>query len=82
MMTGVVALVLALVGCLEGPAEIEPPPDDARSVLFLGNSLTYTNDLPLMLDRMLEEGLGEDRNVPPCRFSHQRVPPGLEGRGR
>lgn len=49
-----------LLACLPGPADIEPPPDDVRSVLFIGNSLTYTNDLPGMLEVLLEEGLGED----------------------
>jgi hypothetical protein len=49
-----------LPACLPGPADIEPPPDGVRSVLFIGNSLTYTNDLPGMLELLMEEGLGED----------------------
>jgi hypothetical protein len=52
-----VALVL---GCVGGPTEVEPPPTGVRSFLFVGNSLTYTNDLPGVLEVLLEEGLGED----------------------
>jgi hypothetical protein len=54
------ALVLGAMACLPGPTEIEPPPEGVRSFLFVGNSLTYTNDLPGMLERMLEAGLDED----------------------
>jgi hypothetical protein len=59
---GATALILLLgaLACLPGPAEIEPPPDDTRSFLFVGNSLTYTNDLPAMVERLLEAALDED----------------------
>jgi hypothetical protein len=53
-------LLLAALACLPGPTEIEPPPDGVRSFLFVGNSLTYTNDLPNVLERLLEAGLDED----------------------
>ena len=40
-------LLLALLpGCLPGQNPLEPLPPGGRHVLFLGNSLTYTNDLP------------------------------------
>lgn len=39
-------------GCLgQGPGEPNFPPGTTR-VLFIGNSLTYTNDLPAMLERV------------------------------
>ena len=38
------------------PDEIVPPAPEALSVLFIGNSLTYTNDLPAMLSALLEDG--------------------------
>lgn len=40
---------LALVSCGSSPTEPEPPPGAYR-VLFVGNSLTYTNDLPAMVE--------------------------------
>ncbi|HWA40984.1 MAG TPA: hypothetical protein VG712_05185 [Gemmatimonadales bacterium] len=40
---------LALVSCGSTPTEPEPPPGAYR-VLFVGNSLTYTNDLPAMVE--------------------------------
>ena len=54
------ALVLALLvlGC--GASSSGPDPDDIPidadvTILFIGNSLTYTNNLPGMLQRLLEE---------------------------
>jgi hypothetical protein len=38
--------VAIVVGCSSATATNEPP---TRSLLFIGNSLTYTNDLPGML---------------------------------
>lgn len=76
------ALVVLLVGCLEGPAEIEAPPEEALSVLFLGNSLTYTNNLPAMLDRLLEEGLGEEVYVESVSLANWGLPDHWAGRGR
>ncbi|KPJ83288.1 MAG: hypothetical protein AMS19_04935 [Gemmatimonas sp. SG8_23] len=55
-----IATVVSLLGCLGGPTDVEPPPEDVRSILFIGNSLTYENDLPGMLEILMEEGLGED----------------------
>jgi len=52
-----------LLACAPGPADIELPPEGVRSVLFIGNSLTYTNDLPGTLEALLEEGLGEDVHI-------------------
>lgn len=52
--------VLALSGCVGGPSEVEAPPGDEMSILFLGNSLTSTNNLPGIVERLLEAGSGED----------------------
>ena len=43
-----VALVLiaAAASCLSAPSVLEPPPAGGIHVLFIGNSLTYVNDLP------------------------------------
>ena len=53
-------LAVGLLACLPSPAEVEAPPPDTRNFLFLGNSLTYTNDLPGMFERLLEAALDED----------------------
>lgn len=53
----VVLLLLFLVGsgCLGNPSEVEPPIGDAElRVLFIGNSLTYTNNLPAMVQTVAE----------------------------
>jgi hypothetical protein len=43
----IVALILALAGCLGNPVAVpDIPPTGGRRVLFIGNSLTYTWDLP------------------------------------
>ncbi len=44
-------------GC-QSPAASGPPPDPIR-VLFIGNSLTYTNDLPGMVDSIARRAAGE-----------------------
>ena len=36
--------------------DIVPPAPEALSLLFVGNSLTYTNDLPSMVAALLEDG--------------------------
>jgi hypothetical protein len=41
-----VAACLASVACLPGAKTVEPLPAGGHHVLFIGNSLTYTNDLP------------------------------------
>jgi hypothetical protein len=40
---------IAAVGCLGAGASLEPLPAGGHHVLFVGNSLTYTNDLPATL---------------------------------
>ena len=50
---GVIA-VLALVATDYGSAADEPP-EDARQVLFIGNSHTFYNDLPAMVERLANE---------------------------
>jgi len=53
----VFVVVFALSGCGAGPTE---PIIADYSILFIGNSLTYTNDLPLTLKRLLSySDLGE-----------------------
>ena len=57
---------LAVMGCALTPfacgsTPTAPGPDDF-GVLFIGNSLTYSNDLPEMLERLLELG-GVDNPV-------------------
>lgn len=59
------AVVLLLVGpmlaaCQE---EITAPGPGERGVLFVGNSLTYVNDLPGMVERLLELGGMPDFHV-------------------
>jgi hypothetical protein len=54
------ALSLAVImgmGCGLGPAGVGsgPPPEADVSILFVGNSLTATNNLPGMLERLLTE---------------------------
>jgi hypothetical protein len=44
-------LLAALVACAGTSPEPLPPDDDLR-ILFIGNSLTYTNNLPDMVERM------------------------------
>ncbi|MDX1395378.1 MAG: SGNH/GDSL hydrolase family protein [Gemmatimonadota bacterium] len=53
------ALVIAVLalGCgatSTGPDPDEVPDDADLTILFIGNSLTYTNNLPAMLQRLLE----------------------------
>ncbi len=50
------AAVVGVLGCSNAPlAPATPPPEAALSVLFVGNSLTYSNDMPLMLLGLLQE---------------------------
>src|SRR5829696_4818597 len=43
------ALLLVAIACGGG---VEPDPPGTRRLLFLGNSLTYTNDLPAMVEAL------------------------------
>ncbi|HET7230453.1 MAG TPA: hypothetical protein VFJ16_10660 [Longimicrobium sp.] len=48
-MLGVAALALVLACGGAGPTQVE---EDGRGVLFIGNSLTYANDLPEMVQAL------------------------------
>ena len=52
----VAATWLVLVGCAANPTQ---PSGGGEGILFIGNSLTYSNDLPGMLAALLQEGGGE-----------------------
>ncbi len=43
------ALAAGLLGCLSGEAALTPLPPGGMHVLFIGNSLTYVNELPRTL---------------------------------
>ena len=47
-----VACGLAVLGSCGGTSPDPLPPDDDLRILFIGNSLTYVNDLPGMVERM------------------------------
>ena len=47
-------LLAGLPGCLGGELPFEPLPEGGHHVLFIGNSLTYFNDLPGTLARLAE----------------------------
>jgi hypothetical protein len=51
-------IFLALASCSGSNASVEPPPTTLYRILFIGNSLTYFNDLPLTVAQ-----LGASRNV-------------------
>jgi len=55
-----VAAVALVVACGQGPVEFEE--GDGRGVLFIGNSLTYANDLPEMV-RALALASGETLRI-------------------
>jgi hypothetical protein len=65
-------ILLAALGCVlgcDGPANL-PSDDELRlDVLFIGNSLTYWNDLPGMLARLFERG-----GAGPVRFESVTSP--------
>ena len=42
------ALLLLILSC----GSVDPEREDARKVLFVGNSLTYANDLPRMVEAL------------------------------
>lgn len=46
---------LLAIACMPSPVAYQEVPEDV-DVLFIGNSLTYTNDLPGMLEALLTEG--------------------------
>jgi hypothetical protein len=40
------AMIALVMGCIDSPSSLEPLPAGGIHVLFVGNSLTYVNDLP------------------------------------
>ncbi len=57
-MLRILSLLLALTGCGSGPGAPEDGGEEFGEgvrLLFVGNSLTYTNDVPAMVGWMLEE---------------------------
>jgi len=48
--------LVGLLGCLgaDAAAGPEPPTRDGRPILFIGNSLTYVNDLPLIVEALAD----------------------------
>jgi len=50
----VAAALLAGAWACSATSASEPPPSAARSVLFIGNSLTYSNDLPALVKHVAE----------------------------
>lgn len=48
---------MGLATACQSPAASSPP-SDALRILFIGNSLTYTNDLPAMVDSIASRGGG------------------------
>src|SRR5574338_908437 len=57
-------------GCLgtTAPAERQISPREGRPVLFVGNSLTYVNDLPLIVEALADSvpGLTPDQRLAPA----------------
>lgn len=70
-----VVTVLVIAGCASAgdppQPQIEPvgPPEGAFGVLFMGNSLTYTNDLPGIVERMLTSA-----NIGPVAVASRSFP--------
>ena len=51
-----VLVISAILGCTSHPVQVDedPLPDAEMRVLFIGNSLTYTNNLPAMVQTIAE----------------------------
>ncbi len=50
-------VVVFTLACATTPLDpIKPPPEEALSILLIGNSLTLANDLPELVQGLLEEG--------------------------
>ena len=66
---GLCALLFGLGLGLSVPATAADPPADSLRVLFIGNSLTYFNDLPAMLAALAKAG-----GLPPLSWEGILVP--------
>lgn len=58
---GILAIAVAAAACSSSPSEPSLPPllGEGRRVLFIGNSLTYWNDLPLIVQALADSAGGE-----------------------
>jgi len=54
-----ILLTIALVSAAGGWADEHPSLDDRLDILFVGNSLTYANDLPRLVETILQHGQQE-----------------------
>lgn len=68
----VTALVLVLTSCGASPTAARHDADLA--ILFIGNSLTYSNDLPEMLRRLLVEGGAGEVAVASVAYANHGLP--------
>jgi len=64
----VAATALAAGSCAGGGTGLDPDPDATFRVLFIGNSLTYTNDLPAMLNALADSAGVERTHVESVSF--------------
>ena len=64
----------ALVGCLGADSSAAPqlPGREGRPVLFVGNSLTYVNDLPLIVEALVDSvpGLTPAQRIAPAMIAY------------
>ena len=63
-----------LLGCLGADASVGPQPSarEGRPVLFVGNSLTYVNDLPLIVEALVDSvpGLTPSQRIAPTAVAY------------
>jgi len=74
-----VSIPMLLAACgggaqLAGPGDVPPPDPEALAVLFIGNSLTYTNDLPGLLRSLLETHQDADVHIESLSYPNWGLP--------
>lgn len=62
LLVSICQLAFGLAAGCQSPAASDPPAEPLR-LLFIGNSLTYTNDLPAMVDSIASRGGGGSLEV-------------------